>query len=70
METLNQIDVDRLAHRWDLIHQTTTLCDAMRTMSIILKQEAADVTAASTAASAAASVAKKNSKKKCFAKKK
>lgn len=46
---LNQIDVDRLAHMWDLIHQTNTLCDAMRTLSTILKQDAAEITAKSMA---------------------
>jgi hypothetical protein len=61
----NQIDVDRLAHRWDLINQTTTLCDAMRTMVTILKQEAAEITAGSMAA-----LEKKISKKKCSLKKK
>ncbi len=61
----NPIDVDRLAHRWDLIRQTTTLCDAMRTLSMILKQEATEITAASMAA-----LERKISKKKSSVKRK
>lgn len=61
---LNQIDVDRLAHMWDLIHQTNTLCDAMRTLSTVLRQEAADITAAEMAKLEQKISAKKSCRKK------
>lgn len=41
---INQVDADRLCHLWDLIQQTNTLCDVMRTATTILRQEATEIT--------------------------
>ena len=34
---INQVDVDRLQNLWDLIQQTHTLCEVMRTLITSIK---------------------------------
>lgn len=44
METsLNQVDVDRLQYLWDLIKQTNTLCEVMRTLVASMKGDTVEI---------------------------
>lgn len=48
-DTLNPVDIDRLAHLWDMIHQTNTLCDVLRTLTTSMKYDAMDISTRSLA---------------------
>jgi hypothetical protein len=41
--SLNQVDVDRLQYLWDLIKQTNTLCEVMRTLVAAMKGDTVDI---------------------------
>jgi len=41
--SLNQIDVDRLQYLWDLIRQTNTLCEVLRTLVSSMKADTVDI---------------------------
>lgn len=60
---LNQVDIDRLAHLWDMIHQTNTLCDVLRTLSTSLKYDAMDISTRSL------TMLRERIQKKCIAEK-
>lgn len=41
--TINQVDVDRLQHLFDLIHQTQGLCDVLRTLIASIKHDTVEI---------------------------
>ena len=41
--SLNQVDVDRLQYLWDLIQQTNTLCEVMRTLVASMKGDTVEI---------------------------
>ena len=41
--SLNQVDVDRLQYLWDLIQQTNTLCEVMRTLVASIKGDTLEI---------------------------
>jgi hypothetical protein len=41
--TINQVDVDRLQHLFDLIHQTQALCDVLRTLITTIKHDTVEI---------------------------
>ena len=41
--SLNQVDVDRLQYLWDLIQQTNTLCEVMRTLVASIKGDTIEI---------------------------
>ena len=40
---INQVDVDRLQHVWDLIQQTHTLCEVLRTLVASMKTDTVEI---------------------------
>ena len=40
---INQVDVDRLQNLWDLIQQTHTLCEVMRTLITSIKCDTVEI---------------------------
>lgn len=41
--SLNQVDVDRLQYLWDLIRQTNTLCEVLRTLISSMKADTVEI---------------------------
>lgn len=42
-QAINQVDVDRLQHLWDMIAQTQSLCEVLRTLTTHMKCDAAEI---------------------------
>lgn len=41
--SVNHIDVDRLQYLWDLLHQTQTLCETLRSLIMSVKEDTSAV---------------------------